>query len=225
MALQGHLWIAVNVFVFVVIFSSVTAKIKFRDDIYEPRVVSLSDGEKLEKELNRIRRESSKNNRGKMGVSDSHVEVHVNTFKNKNHKQAVVHWSGSDSNAIFLLTREVIDGVVNSSSLYRSLNYGVTFDEITPQNSVISSFFVDPNNYTKLIFADRKNRAVYVTDDEGKTLSGPHRTQFNPQRLVFNPILENVLLGYSYTQEQLFVSRDLGKTWKKLQDGADSRFF
>ncbi|XP_064630142.1 VPS10 domain-containing receptor SorCS1-like [Lineus longissimus] len=146
----------------------------------------------------------------------------------KNHNEAVVHWSGDNSSVIFVLTREhQPNGTIADSRLWGSVDYGSTFQDkskLFPKGTVIIYFYVAPLNKEKLVFTDVKNKLLFTTDDEGKTVH-KQKISFRPDRLTFHPYHDDWLMAYSYNDTSLYVTRDFAKTWIKVQDHVGSRSY
>uniref|UniRef100_H2XSV3 Sortilin N-terminal domain-containing protein n=2 Tax=Ciona intestinalis TaxID=7719 RepID=H2XSV3_CIOIN len=140
------------------------------------------------------------------------------------HNQALIHWSGKNSSVIFILTRKkktVSGGGISDSSLWRSTNYGKTYEpewKKFDNKTILNSYFVCPGNISKVIFIDTYNNCgrIWVSTTEGETYT-PYMLSFSLDKIEFHPEEQDWLLGYDKQASVLYCSQDLGKTWSKLQ--------
>jgi len=168
--------------------------------------------------------------RSKRAASDQgKLIVNIVKLKDRGHSEAIVHWSGEESRAIFLLTRARDEtGNITSSVVYRSTDYGASFSpvKIGDAKTLIYMFYVCPNNKEKLIFVDSRNRMLYVTSNEGdKFDQRPVVLPSSPDRLLFHPVKDDWLLMYSDLDRKLYFSEDLAKTWDLIDSMVNPRFY
>jgi PKD repeat protein len=122
---------------------------------------------------------------------------------------------------LFFVTQNVGGGVVTESTVWRSIDYGQSFDKDDSkfdQNTVITTFYVCPNNKLKLIFIDLKKPAMYVTRDEGTTFKRMSAS-FHATNIQFHPEKEDWLIAQDDTTNKCYVSTDLGTSWRQLATG------
>ena len=142
------------------------------------------------------------------------------TLGNDTHLGAIVTWTNFDSRVIFIITCDHIlkhgtkSFCASKSNVYRSFNYGESFDleqEKFSNTSIISTVFVSPIN-RRLIFAvDKTNKVMYRSVDEGATYNKTDLA-FDPLALAFHPRLLNILL-IKDIKNDVYLSNDTGKSW------------
>jgi PKD repeat protein len=134
------------------------------------------------------------------------------------HNLAIVHWSGENSTAIFILTVvRYRNGSSRQSNLWRSINYGFNFtmDNNKVNNTVLDYYYINPHNKTKLIFTAEIAQRLYITENEGDSYSCV-KVPFVPNDVDYSPFLEESVTAYDQTHKALFVSADHGKTWTSV---------
>nr|XP_055027995.1 VPS10 domain-containing receptor SorCS3 isoform X1 [Misgurnus anguillicaudatus] len=134
------------------------------------------------------------------------------------HNQAMVLWSGHNSSVILILTK-LFDfnlGTVTESSLWRSVDFGTTYEKLTDKmmsRTMLSYLYVCPTNKRKiLILSDPEvESCLLISSDEGATFQ-KYNINFYIMSLLFHPTQENWILAYSHDQ-RLYSSMDFGKKW------------
>uniref|UniRef100_A0A8C1UBY0 Sortilin related VPS10 domain containing receptor 3b n=1 Tax=Cyprinus carpio TaxID=7962 RepID=A0A8C1UBY0_CYPCA len=134
------------------------------------------------------------------------------------HNQAMVLWSGHNSSVILILTK-LFDfnlGTVTESSLWRSVDFGTTYEKLTDKvmiRTMLSYLYVCPTNKRKiLILSDPEvESSLLISSDEGATFQ-KFNINFYIMSLLFHPTQENWILAYSHDQ-RLYSSVDFGKKW------------
>uniref|UniRef100_A0A8C6TJY8 Sortilin 1b n=1 Tax=Neogobius melanostomus TaxID=47308 RepID=A0A8C6TJY8_9GOBI len=138
-------------------------------------------------------------------------------------------WVGDGSGVILALTTFQVPFFMirfGQSKLYRSEDYGKSFQDVTEliNNTFIRSEFgiaISPDNSGKVILtaevSDTRRTRIFVSNDFGKSFSH-HELPFSPlMQISYNPEDCNVLVARSNANE-LWLSRDFGKTWNKIHD-------
>uniref|UniRef100_A0A8C6TN51 Sortilin 1b n=1 Tax=Neogobius melanostomus TaxID=47308 RepID=A0A8C6TN51_9GOBI len=137
-------------------------------------------------------------------------------------------WVGDGSGVILALTTFQVPFFMirfGQSKLYRSEDYGKSFQDVTEliNNTFIRSEFgiaISPDNSGKVILtaevSDTRRTRIFVSNDFGKSFSH-HELPFSPlMQISYNPEDCNVLVARS--NNELWLSRDFGKTWNKIHD-------
>ncbi|XP_063433775.1 VPS10 domain-containing receptor SorCS3-like [Mytilus trossulus] len=157
--------------------------------------------------------------------NNSLLSSSVFRIPDKLHSQAVVHWSGENGKVVFVLTRQTEHGFVTDSTLWRSSDYGTTFQRIDlPSDAVAEFIYSSPVKRNQLILTDILNKKVHYTNDEGITWTSSY-VAFEPDKLLLHPTENQWLLGYSVISMELFSSGDFGKTWTLLHEAVSHRFY
>ncbi|XP_059189096.1 sortilin 1b [Centropristis striata] len=136
-------------------------------------------------------------------------------------------WVGDGTGVILALTTFQVPFFMirlGQSKLYRSENYGKSFDDVTNliNNTFIrSEFGIAIGNSGKVILTGEvsggQGSRIFVSDDFGKSFT-PRDLPFIPlMQITYNPEDSNVLLVLSNSNE-LWLSEDFGSSWKKLHD-------
>ncbi|KAI2661676.1 Sortilin [Labeo rohita] len=126
------------------------------------------------------------------------------------------------------------------SKLYRSENYGKTFEDVTEliNNTFISTDFgiaIGPENSGKVILtgdaSGGSGARIFRSKDFGKSFIHTE-LPFHPlMQIMYNPQNSDVLVAISVTHD-LWISKDFGAEWKKIHEmvcvvkwGMDTLFF
>ncbi|XP_065529017.1 VPS10 domain-containing receptor SorCS3 [Lathamus discolor] len=139
------------------------------------------------------------------------------------HNQAMVHWSGHNSSVILILTK-LFDfnlGSVTESSLWRSTDYGTTYEKLNDKvglKTVLSYLYVSPTNKRKIMLLSDPEieSSILISSDEGATYQ-KYRLNFYIQSLLFHPKQEEWILAYSLDQK-LYSSMDFGRKWQLMHE-------
>ncbi|XP_061824139.1 VPS10 domain-containing receptor SorCS1-like isoform X1 [Nerophis lumbriciformis] len=147
------------------------------------------------------------------------------------HNQAMVHWSGHNSSVILMLTKyyDFSAGRVTESSLWRSTDYGSTYDKLNQKvgpKTILSYLYVSPNNKRKIMLLTdpEVESSLLISLDEGASYQ-KHSLAFDVLSLLFHPEQEDWILAYSHDQK-LYVSVEFGRRWQLVHDGVvPNRFY
>ncbi|XP_030643264.1 VPS10 domain-containing receptor SorCS3 [Chanos chanos] len=139
------------------------------------------------------------------------------------HNQAMVLWSGHNSSVILILTK-LFDfnlGTVTESSLWRSVDFGTTYEKISDKvgsRTMLSYLYVCPTNKRKiLILSDPEvESSILISSDEGASFQ-KFSINFYILSLLFHPTQENWLLAYSH-DHKLYSSMDFGRNWNLVHE-------
>uniref|UniRef100_A0A8C3B9K6 VPS10 domain-containing receptor SorCS3 n=1 Tax=Cairina moschata TaxID=8855 RepID=A0A8C3B9K6_CAIMO len=139
------------------------------------------------------------------------------------HNQAMVHWSGHNSSVILILTKlyDFNLGSVTESSLWRSTDYGTTYEKLNDKvglKTVLSYLYVSPTNKRKIMLLSDPEieSSILISSDEGATYQ-KYRLNFYIQSLLFHPKQEEWILAYSLDQK-LYSSMDFGRKWQLMHE-------
>ncbi|XP_054378807.1 VPS10 domain-containing receptor SorCS3 isoform X2 [Pongo abelii] len=139
------------------------------------------------------------------------------------HNQAMVHWSGHNSSVILILTKlyDFNLGSVTESSLWRSTDYGTTYEKLNDKvglKTVLSYLYVNPTNKRKIMLLSdpEMESSILISSDEGATYQ-KYRLTFYIQSLLFHPKQEDWVLAYSLDQK-LYSSMDFGRRWQLMHE-------
>ncbi|XP_043569021.1 VPS10 domain-containing receptor SorCS3-like isoform X1 [Chiloscyllium plagiosum] len=139
------------------------------------------------------------------------------------HNQAMVHWSGQNSSVILILTKlyDYNLGSVTESSLWRSTDYGTTYEKLNDKvglKTVLSYLYVCPTNKRKIMLVSDPEieSSVLISSDEGATYQ-KYRQSFQIQSMLFHPEEEDWILACSQDQK-LYSSSDFGRRWQLIHE-------
>ncbi|NP_001099837.2 VPS10 domain-containing receptor SorCS3 precursor [Rattus norvegicus] len=139
------------------------------------------------------------------------------------HNQAMVHWFGHNSSVILILTKlyDFNLGSVTESSLWRSVDYGATYEKLNDKvglKTVLSYLYVNPTNKRKIMLLSdpEMESSILISSDEGTTYQ-KYRLTFYIQSLLFHPKQEDWVLAYSLDQK-LYSSMDFGRRWQLMHE-------
>uniref|UniRef100_A0A096M5H9 Sortilin related VPS10 domain containing receptor 1 n=1 Tax=Poecilia formosa TaxID=48698 RepID=A0A096M5H9_POEFO len=143
----------------------------------------------------------------------------------------MVHWSGQNSSVILMLTKyyDFNSGRVTESSLWRSTDYGTTYEKLNEKvgtKSILSYLYVSPNNKRKIMLLTdpEVESSLLISLDEGASYQ-KHSLGFDILSLLFHPEQEDWILAYSHDQK-LYVSVEFGKRWQLVHDNVvPNRFY
>ncbi|KAK3539957.1 hypothetical protein QTP70_019599 [Hemibagrus guttatus] len=140
-------------------------------------------------------------------------------------------WIGDGTGVVLALTTFQVPIFLlkfGQSKLYRSEDYGKTFEDITSliNNTFISTEFgiaIGPENSGKVILtgdmSDDSGSRIFLSTDFGERFSQSDLS-FNPRiQIIYNPQNSNVLVTISVKNE-LWISEDFAATWRKIYENA-----
>ncbi|XP_072512789.1 LOW QUALITY PROTEIN: VPS10 domain-containing receptor SorCS3 [Salminus brasiliensis] len=139
------------------------------------------------------------------------------------HNHAVVYWTGQNSSVILILTKlyDFHLGSVTESSLWRSTDYGTTYERLNDKvgvKTVLSYLYVCPTNKRKImVLTDPEfESSILISSDEGASYQ-KYRLNFYVLSLLFHPSQEDWALAYSHDQK-LYSSFDFGRKWQLVHE-------
>ncbi|NXQ55743.1 SORC3 protein, partial [Anthoscopus minutus] len=96
-------------------------------------------------------------------------------------------------------------GSVTESSLWRSTDYGTTYEKLNDKvglKTVLSYLYVNPTNKRKIMLLSDPEieSSILISSDEGATYQ-KYRLNFYIQSLLFHPKQEEWILAYSLDQK------------------------
>ena len=146
-------------------------------------------------------------------------------LEDDHHQYANVRYSGGDSDVVFVLTYDRNEGDhVNSSSLYRSSNYGKKFvsetDKFPAWAKLHPRYHVSEDSKI-IVFPDDNNRTIFISQDEGLNYS-VRSIPVDPKSLLYHPTKPEWVLGFDEDQNKLQVSLNLGNTWTLVSNNVRS---
>ncbi|XP_039337917.1 VPS10 domain-containing receptor SorCS3 isoform X5 [Mauremys reevesii] len=112
-------------------------------------------------------------------------------------------------------------GSVTESSLWRSTDYGTTYEKLNDKvglKTVLSYLYVSPTNKRKIMLLGDPEieSSILISSDEGATYQ-KYRLNFYIQSLLFHPKQEDWILAYSLDQK-MYSSMDFGRRWQLMHE-------
>ncbi|XP_038871843.1 sortilin-like isoform X2 [Salvelinus namaycush] len=159
------------------------------------------------------------------------------TLKNNTHTYAFndlsgsvsLAWVGDGTGVLLVLTTFQVPVFMirlGQSKLYRSEDYGKTFQDVTHliNNTFVQTEFgiaIGPDNSGRVIMtgdvSEGGGSRIFRSLDYGHSFSPADLPFFPLIQTLYNPNDSNVLLTLSITLE-LWLSEDFGSTWRKIHD-------
>ncbi|KAM6203661.1 VPS10 domain-containing receptor SorCS3 isoform 1-T1 [Sarcoramphus papa] len=131
--------------------------------------------------------------------------------------------AGLTAQVILILTKlyDFNLGSVTESSLWRSTDYGTTYEKLNDKvglKTVLSYLYVGPTNKRKIMLLSDPEieSSILISSDEGATYQ-KYRLNFYIQSLLFHPKQEEWILAYSLDQK-LYSSMDFGRKWQLMHE-------
>uniref|UniRef100_A0A8I3W028 VPS10 domain-containing receptor SorCS3 n=1 Tax=Callithrix jacchus TaxID=9483 RepID=A0A8I3W028_CALJA len=191
----------------------------------DTRATAPADGSRGSRPLAKGSREEVKSPRAG-GLAAEELRLPSTSFAltgDSAHNQAMVHWSGHNSSVILILTKlyDFNLGSVTESSLWRSTDYGTTYEKLNDKvglKTVLSYLYVNPTNKRKIMLLSdpEMESSILISSDEGATYQ-KYRLTFYIQSLLFHPKQEDWVLAYSLDQK-LYSSMDFGRRWQLMHE-------
>uniref|UniRef100_A0A3Q3LZ61 Sortilin 1b n=1 Tax=Mastacembelus armatus TaxID=205130 RepID=A0A3Q3LZ61_9TELE len=137
-------------------------------------------------------------------------------------------WVGDGTGVILALTTFQVPFFmirIGQSKLYRSENYGKTFQDVTSliNNTFIRSEYgiaISPENSGKVILtgdvSGGHGSRIFVSDGFGKSFTRRDLPFIPMMQITYNPADSKVLMVVS-TNNELWLSEDFGSKWKNVQ--------
>uniref|UniRef100_A0A8C1JQQ8 Sortilin related VPS10 domain containing receptor 3 n=1 Tax=Cyprinus carpio TaxID=7962 RepID=A0A8C1JQQ8_CYPCA len=149
------------------------------------------------------------------------------------HNHAVVYWTGKNSSVILILTKlyDFHLGSVTESTLWRSTDYGSTYERLNDKvgvKTVLSYLYVCPTNKRKImVLTDPEfESSILISSDQGANYQ-KYRLNFFVLSLLFHHTQEDWALAYSHDQKVRFAvykqKIKLKKKKKKIQLARSAR--
>uniref|UniRef100_A0A8C1UGC8 PKD domain-containing protein n=1 Tax=Cyprinus carpio TaxID=7962 RepID=A0A8C1UGC8_CYPCA len=139
------------------------------------------------------------------------------------HNHAVVYWTGKNSSVILILTKlyDFHLGSVTESTLWRSTDYGSTYERLNDKvgvKTVLSYLYVCPTNKRKImVLTDPEfESSILISSDQGANYQ-KYRLNFFVLSLLFHHTQEDWALAYSHDQK-LYSSFDFGRKWQLVHE-------
>uniref|UniRef100_A0A8C1L4E1 VPS10 domain-containing receptor SorCS2 n=1 Tax=Cyprinus carpio TaxID=7962 RepID=A0A8C1L4E1_CYPCA len=120
-------------------------------------------------------------------------------------------------------------GSVTESSLWRSTDYGTTYEKLNEKvgvKTILSYLYVSPNNKRKIMLLTdpEVESSLLISSDEGATYQ-KYRLNFYILSLLFHPEQEDWILAYGHDQK-LYSSVEFGRRWQLVHERvAPNRFY
>ncbi|XP_063050661.1 VPS10 domain-containing receptor SorCS1-like [Engraulis encrasicolus] len=120
-------------------------------------------------------------------------------------------------------------GSVTESSLWRSTDYGTTYEKLNEKlgvKTILSYLYVSPNNKRKIMLLTdpEVENSLLISTDEGATYQ-KYRLSFYVLSLLFHPEQEDWILAYGHDQK-LYSSTEFGRRWQLVHERvAPNRFY
>eukprot|EP00049_Salpingoeca_infusionum_P017634 m.353816 g.353816 ORF g.353816 m.353816 type:complete len:1092 (+) comp16839_c0_seq1:256-3531(+) len=156
--------------------------------------------------------ESLKSSPHRREVTDG-VDIVITKLTNM-FNRAIIHWSGSNSTVMFALTLRVFGSTVNSYDLFRSSDYGKTWESQKAKfgtSSMLDGYHISPHDLGHLVFTDMKFHTIWVTKDEGITYQ-KQQLGFAPAYIGFNDDIEGIMFAVD-GDRKVYVSTNTGSSW------------
>ncbi|KAK3610584.1 hypothetical protein CHS0354_009024 [Potamilus streckersoni] len=145
-------------------------------------------------------------------------------FENNSDGSMALAWAGENDGTFITVTTQVIFGSTSSYNVYRSTDFGKTFENISNKFSTPIQHDIglqrSPDNAQKLYLLGEggKGTVLYITTDGGLTYTSVNLDfKINDKFIYHEPITgyENYML-VSSDMKDLYVTKDNGMTWKKI---------
>ncbi|XP_071161157.1 sortilin-like isoform X2 [Mytilus edulis] len=150
-------------------------------------------------------------------------------FQNDSNTGMALAWAGTHGTMIVVTSQESFGIATGASNIYRTENYGLTFENITSKLTKEPTFIrkhagifrhTDDTNRVYLVSVRPKGTVLYITEDSGKSFVSVNLDFQIDGQLHFNPKNKDYLMASSsvLTVKKIFVSEDNGKNWRRIAD-------
>ncbi|XP_078595135.1 sortilin-like isoform X2 [Branchiostoma floridae x Branchiostoma japonicum] len=147
------------------------------------------------------------------------------TFHNETNLSVSMTWAGENNGVLLVLTTDEWGPFVGPTMLWRSADYGKTFQNISKKinnayikkdNGMYKSL-LDPARVLLVSYmtggeTDGSFSRIYVTTDGGETFDGI-TLNFNVDTIQFHPKNKDYLLAHSQNDHSLYLTQDFGRNW------------
>lgn len=150
-------------------------------------------------------------------------------FQNDSNTGMALAWAGTHGTMIVVTSQESFGIATGASNIYRTENYGLTFENITSKLTKEPTFIrkhagifrhTDDTNRVYLVSVRPKGTVLYITEDSGKSFVSVNLDFQIDGQLHFNPKNKDYLMASSsvLTVKKIYVSEDNGKNWRRIAD-------
>ncbi|XP_063407277.1 sortilin-like isoform X1 [Mytilus trossulus] len=159
-------------------------------------------------------------------------------FQNDSNTGMALAWAGTHGTMIVVTSQESFGMATGASNIYRTENYGLTFENITGKLTKEPTFIrkhagifrhTDDTNRVYLVSVRRDGTVLYITEDSGKSFVSVKLDFQIDGQLHFNPKNKDYLMASSSVltvkkkskeikRQTIYVSEDNGKNWRRIAE-------